>query len=227
MEQQSQPLSGSDSIRSLKNDDAIYRAFDAYPWKKDPAFMSGLQAILGDPSTGTPLDSLRDMAVHARIFYYSQRIGTTIDFTNYQSWLAGQTNHDAPDVLPEEFRASADSEKPTPLPWQQAAPKAELYVDKKAAAAQAGSAGSPNYPMAFAEMLKLLQEGKPIPGIRQIPNTIARDPSVKPVGTRTAPRKPWEKNVPAAGAAPGSTTQHAETLDLEFPPVESQETSAS
>lgn len=122
------------------------------------------------------------MAIHARIFYYSQRIGTTIDFAKYQAWLANQTQHQAPDVVPDEFRTSAQTEagdaageEPASLPWQQAAPKAELYVDKKVAA-QGGPAGEPNYPMAFAEMLKLLQEGKPIPGIKQIPNTIIRDP---------------------------------------------------
>jgi hypothetical protein len=36
---QPQSLSGADSIRSLKDDDTIFKAFDAYPWKKDPAFM--------------------------------------------------------------------------------------------------------------------------------------------------------------------------------------------
>lgn len=50
-------------------------------------------------------------------------------------------------------------------------------MDRSAASqASPGGAGEPSYPMGFAEMLKLLQEGKPIPGIRQIPNTVARDP---------------------------------------------------
>ena len=38
------------------------------------------------------------------------------------------------------------------------------------------SGSEPSYPLAFAEMIKMLQEGKEIPGIRQIPNTVARDP---------------------------------------------------
>jgi hypothetical protein len=62
------------------------------------------------------------------------------------------------------------------LDWQKAAPKTDLYIDRKAAAAQSGSEDQPNYPMGFAEMIKLIQEGKPVPGIRQIPNTIVRDP---------------------------------------------------
>ncbi|KAI9158500.1 hypothetical protein HJFPF1_06495 [Paramyrothecium foliicola] len=226
MDQPSQGLQGADHIRSLQDDDFIFKAFDAYPWKKDPSFMSGLYAILGDPNMCTSLESLKDMATHARIFYYSQRIGTTIDFSRYQAWISEQSDHLAPDVLPEEYRVAAqsgaDAAAAAALPWQQAAPKAELFVDKRTQA-QAGPAGEPNYPMAFAEMLKLLQEGKPIPGIKQIPNTVIRNPSVKPVGTRAPPRKPWEKSAAAAEAASVPPTQHGQSLDADFPPLEAEE----
>jgi hypothetical protein len=135
---------------------------------------AGLNAILGTP--GTSQGSPTDMATHARIFYYAQRIGTTIDFSAYAAWLDRNPDHTPPDVLPEEHRSAAST---SPLPWQQAAPKAALFVDKTAKTAEpAAPAGGdePSYPMAFAEMIKLLQEGKPIPGIREIPNTIAREP---------------------------------------------------
>jgi hypothetical protein len=41
MEQQqsSQSLTGADRIRALKDDDAIFTAFDTYPWSKDKNFM--------------------------------------------------------------------------------------------------------------------------------------------------------------------------------------------
>lgn len=112
------------------------------------------------------------MAIHARIFYYAQRIGVNIDFAKYQAWLSSNPNRKAPDVLPEEYKAKQSAPV---LDWQKAAPKADLYVDRKAAS-QIGSADEPNYPMGFAEMLKLIQEGKPVPGIREIPNTVVRDP---------------------------------------------------
>ncbi|KAK2605910.1 hypothetical protein QQS21_003636 [Conoideocrella luteorostrata] len=218
MAQPSSSLSGAERIRSLQDEDAVFQAFDAYPWTKDKTFLSGLSAILGPPdsSNGSPAD----MAIHARIFYYAQRIGVQIDFAYYKNWLAKHTDHLPPQVLPEEYLSS----KVEPLlPWQQAAPKADLYVDRKAAAdAAAPSAtsgdGQPSYPMGFAEMLKLLQEGKEIPGIRQIPNTVARDPSIKPVGARAAPKKPWEKDSPQE--APELSLPKA--LDVEFPPLESE-----
>lgn len=116
------------------------------------------------------------MATHARIFYYSQRIGVTIDFTSYQSWLSNNPSHQPPDILPPEYKPAA-VQQPATLDWQKAAPKADLYIDRKAAAENANQNGDqPAYPMAFAEMIKLLQEGKEVPGIKQIPNTVIRDP---------------------------------------------------
>ena len=124
------------------------------------------------------------MATHARVFYYAQRIGVQIDFARYKAWLVQRPDHRPPQVIPDEYLsrtsstgATADEPSAPLLPWQQAAPKADLFVDRSAASQSPSDAGGePNYPMAFAEMIKLLQEGKPIPGIRQIPNTIARDP---------------------------------------------------
>ncbi|CCT67267.1 uncharacterized protein FFB20_13627 [Fusarium fujikuroi] len=212
-------LTGADRIRALKEETAIFTAFDTYPWTKDKSFMSGLYAILGQPGQQNPQASLADMAIHARIFYYAQRIGVSIEFSAYKAWLASNPDYQPPDVLPEEYR-QRDVANASPVPvldWQKAAPKTDLYVDRKTAAAQSGSQDQPSYPMGFAEMIKLIQEGKPVPGIRQIPNTVVRDPAVKPVGARAVPRKPWEKDttvdMPALPDLP-------KALDTEFPPVQ-------
>ncbi|CVK86845.1 uncharacterized protein FMAN_05901 [Fusarium mangiferae] len=212
-------LAGADRIRALKDETAIFTAFDTYPWTKDKNFMSGLYAILGEPGQQNPQASLADMAIHARIFYYAQRIGVSIEFSAYKAWLASNPDYQPLDVLPEEYR-QRDVANASPVPvldWQKAAPKTDLYVDRKTAAAQSGSQDQPSYPMGFAEMIKLIQEGKPVPGIRQIPNTVVRDPAVKPVGARAVPRKPWEKDttvdMPVLPDLP-------KALDTEFPPVQ-------
>ena len=125
------------------------------------------------------------MATHARIFYYYQRVGVNIDFASYNQWLSKHPNHKVPSILPEGYsqtESGSQAQDPDSLSWQASAPKAELYVPRSAqqeasgSAPQAGGGGQPNYPMGFAEMLKLIQEGKDVPGIKQIPNTLARDP---------------------------------------------------
>lgn len=39
MSAEPQPLAGTDRIRSIKDEDAVFRAFDSYPWNKDKTFM--------------------------------------------------------------------------------------------------------------------------------------------------------------------------------------------
>ncbi|KAK2066030.1 hypothetical protein LY76DRAFT_585578 [Colletotrichum caudatum] len=189
-----------------------------------PAPKSGLSAILGDPNTENPQGSPSDLAIHARVFYYAQRIGVAIDFAGYKDWLARHPDHAAPDILPEEYKArdardaaaaaSADDvpgltsklgdlstgkgkEKATDAEtnaaalestpsWQAAAPKADLYVERKPSSqADAPDPGGdePTYPIGFAQMLEMIQKGIPIPGIRQIPDTVVRDA----VGSRHPP----------------------------------------
>ncbi|UKZ80548.1 hypothetical protein TrVFT333_008309 [Trichoderma virens FT-333] len=224
MAEPQEPYPGADRIRSLTDQDAVFKAFDAYPWTKDAAFLSGLRAILGAPNSSNPQGSLRDIATHARIFYYAQRIGVQIDFSAYHAWLAQNPDHQPPHIIPQEYeQPSSPSSSSSATPWQQAAPKADLYVDRSAQ--PHSGEGEPSYPLGFAEMIKLLQEGKPIPGIRQIPNTIERDATVKPVGSRPVPRKPWEKEASANAEAAAGGVEN--TLDLEFPPVEPQNTAAA
>lgn len=215
----SRPVSGTDRIRSLDDQDSIYSAFDAYPWAKDKAFLvrkrppcslapagnplttppprkSGLSAILGEPNSQgqNPRGSPADIATHARIFYYAQRIGVRIDFAAYHAWLASRPDHQPPRLLPQDCLSPDASGQhqdaaSSALSWQQAAPRADLYVDRSRQSPSAAT-GEPNYPMGFADMLRLLQEGKPIPGIRQIPNTIARDPVSSPLTSPGSPRGP-------------------------------------
>ena len=127
------------------------------------------------------------MATHARVFYYARRIGVSVDFAAYQEWLAEHPDHRPPQVVPDEYLSSSHSGAAPPQPqddtsdasdlaWQQAAPKADLFVNRQQASQATADGTEPNYPMGFAEMLRLLQEGKEIPGIRQIPNTVARAP---------------------------------------------------
>ncbi|GKT78752.1 hypothetical protein ColTof4_11175 [Colletotrichum tofieldiae] len=258
-------LSGAERIRAITDEDGMFKAFDTYPWKKDKAFISGLNAILGDPNTENPQGTPSDLAIHARIFYYAQRIGVTVDFARYKDWLARHPGYTPPDILPEEYKSrstqdtattstaagSGDAASANDVPgltsklndlstgkekeesaaaattetapsWQAAAPKADLYVERKppSQADAPGQGGDePAYPMGFAQMLDMIQKGIPIPGIRQIPDTVVRDASVKPFGKRAVPKKPWEKDLPAAEPATDEAEKPS-VVDAEFPPLD-------
>ncbi|KAI0484216.1 hypothetical protein GGR56DRAFT_14510 [Xylariaceae sp. FL0804] len=116
--------------------------------------------------------------------------------------------------------AAAPGPPPVPVPvpsWQSAAPTAELYVDKAAAAEEAAAARGASssssdantdadpdkepYPKKFEEIVEFLQTGREIPGIRKIPDTVVDDPSISTTGRMAAPPKPWEQRRAVAGAA--------------------------
>lgn len=62
-----------------------------------------------------------------------------------------------------------------------------------------GAAASPNeppapYPTSFAHIVELVTTGQPIPGIKEIPNTILEGQGSQ--ATQTKRKKPWEKDAP-------------------------------
>ncbi|KAK7747983.1 hypothetical protein SLS53_001235 [Cytospora paraplurivora] len=62
--------------------------------------------------------------------------------------------------------------------WMAAAPKGELYVDRRVAAND-DDASSPAYPERFAQIIRAVQTGEPVEGIVEIPDIVARNPSLR------------------------------------------------
>lgn len=89
--------------------------------------------------------------------------------------------------------------------WQSAAPTAELFIEKDPSSADPDKEP---YPKKFEEIVAFLQTGQPIPGIRQIPDTVIEDPAFTTHGRLAAPPKPWEiGRTPSTGGAGISTTE--------------------
>ena len=136
--------------------------------------------------------------------------------------------------------------------WQRTAPKSRLQVEKEASSA-AGSAapaaaaaadGEAPYSDKFAKIVEAIQSGKELEGIKQIPDTVLRQPGVVPLGKLKAPRKPWERHDAAQTSsilsflASSNTATDAEDsnpyqtqaplggVDLEFPPPQEEDSAA-
>lgn len=62
--------------------------------------------------------------------------------------------------------------------------------------AQSSSMGDAPPPASFAEICALIAEGKPIPGIKDIPDTILEGQGTQAQAPRR--KKPWEKDATAA-----------------------------
>ncbi|KAI1275854.1 hypothetical protein F5Y07DRAFT_160273 [Xylaria sp. FL0933] len=206
--------------RAAENPEVAFKAFDTYPWQADQLFnrklMSALYAVEPEGS------QLAEIALQARIDRFAERVKIQIDKDAYQKWLSESGNlqprlfsdqvlaQEVEGKVPPEQRRLAilhaklgyppyQSASPSPpidpsVPsWQREAPKAELFVPRNAAPSASGGEAVP-YPKKFEEIVKFLETGQMIPGVREIPDTVIEDPSISTHGTMQAPLKPWERN---------------------------------
>ncbi|KAK0706550.1 hypothetical protein B0T26DRAFT_727057 [Lasiosphaeria miniovina] len=211
----------------------FFKKFDDYPWTRDRAFLQGLVAMLGPVKTnGNAADKERALGItlQARIWWYQSHFGVSIDraaYEAYELFKASSSGTDAAIIAKiediQQRMGQGGAPPPSPaqamgnLPaWQtQAFQKVDL--GKKADDGVSGSRpdGGAPYPAHFQAIIEAVTTGKPVPGVREIPNTVVRQEGVYPVGKMKPPLKPWEK-------AKGVTTPvkpRQNVIDQEFPPV--------
>ncbi|TGJ80109.1 hypothetical protein E0Z10_g8654 [Xylaria hypoxylon] len=204
--------------RAAERPEVAFRAFDTYPWQADQLFNRKLTGAL---YTVEPEGlHLVEIALQMRIDRFAERIKIQIDKDAYKQWVSESGNlqprlfsdqdlaQEIEGKVPPEQRRLAilhaklgyppyqpasepvDSSVPS---WQREAPKAALFVPKVAEASNPGGEALP-YPKKFEEIVKFLETGQMIPGVRQIPDTVIDDPSISTRGTMQAPLKPWERS---------------------------------
>ena len=110
----------------------------------------------------------------------SRKLGTKIDFEGYLWWRAqlGSTNANG---ITTTGQLSNQPETSSEVPQQ-----SDVH------AAAVSPHGNAPTPASFAEICQLIAEGKPIPGIKEIPDTILEGQATESVATKR--RKPWEKD---------------------------------
>ncbi|KAI8956929.1 hypothetical protein F5Y11DRAFT_121556 [Daldinia sp. FL1419] len=205
--------------RAAENPDARYQAFDSYPWAKDRVFAENLSNALNDFRSSEP--GLSEIALQTRIQRFEQQTQIRVDGDAYKQWLT-QNSRQPPRVVSEQAVAveamtisnptdrklahllielgdplgQLALQQVTPEPanakvpsWQSAAPTAELFIQKDSSSTDPDKEP---YPKKFEEIVAFLQTGQPIPGIRQIPDTVIEDPAFTTHGRLAAPPKPWE-----------------------------------
>ncbi|KAI9776431.1 MAG: hypothetical protein M1835_005516 [Candelina submexicana] len=142
----------------------LYSQVEDYPWDNDIEFQGGLEAILG--STASP-EQAQELTLRARCFYYTRKHDLPIDFDAYKHWR--QSNH-LPPVNGIRTVSQPQSNHP----------------------AESATSSDPNapYPTTFAEIVDLISTGQPIPGIKDIPDTVLAGKETH--STAVKRKKPWE-----------------------------------
>lgn len=115
----------------------------------------------------TDPEQTEHLTMRAKCYYFSRKSQQQVDFNSYKQWVLDRRS--------------------------QTSPNGEVSVDTEGTGG--GLAEAPK-PASFAEICELIAEGKPIPGIKDIPDTIlSGQASERQVDKR---KKPWEKDSAAS-----------------------------
>ena len=198
----------------------LFQAVESHPYSTDFEYQSGLAAILGHPliiSAHEPQvipanPSNRDLHLRARCFYYARKHPEQcgpggIDFDAYSAWRAQQplekltplelTNPPPPpgsavsstENTPEKARGMLE---PTLVNGTPTKTNASQETPFGAEDVETLHQGTEAQPASFQEVMELIKEGKPIPGIKDIPDTVLEGQGT--ASTFAQRRKPWERD---------------------------------
>ncbi|KAL9129257.1 MAG: hypothetical protein Q9217_002237 [Psora testacea] len=164
----------------------LFRQLEAYPWSIDREFQSGLQSILDQNQSPEQIEHL---TLRARCFYYARKSGIPIDFYAYKAWRADRhascdlTNGTAPLSYSNSSAASAAATSSSAVEWSPTL-RHEPTSDPTGPPAP--------YPTTFSQIMKLISTGQPIPGIKDVPDTVLEGHASRSMAGKR--RKPWEKD---------------------------------
>jgi hypothetical protein len=127
--------------------------------------------------------------LQARIWWYKSRFNTDIDRASYEAYSASDPLSSSPDAsilaklqeIQERMGGSgsgsnSQSQNQNIPAWQLNAPKVDLSKKADDAAGHANAGDGAPYPENFQALIEAVTMGKPIPGIKEIPDTVVRPP---------------------------------------------------
>jgi len=152
-------------------DTFLFHQLDEYPWDSDEEFQGGLRAILGSVQDPAQLEHL---TLRAKCYYYARKSGSKVDFEAYKRWVESGRESGQPH--------SFESEQSNGAPAVQVGESQQTGT---------GVMRDAPKPASFAEICELIAEGKPIPGIKDIPDTVLEGQSTTSQAAKRT--KPWEK----------------------------------
>jgi hypothetical protein len=164
---------------TLSTAEEYFERFHAYDWASDDDFKTGLQRIRANLPPQSAAADLEAIEFKAKTFFFEKKFGVRIDQQEYTAWVARQTH--ANDNNTKSSSADDDGN------------------EKKKAESD------PPYSLKYHEIVELILNNKPIPGIKHIPDTVlGLEASTQ--STRSHRCKPWEKQ---AEETPDNTAEQA------------------
>ncbi|MCJ1262276.1 hypothetical protein MMC22_002146 [Lobaria immixta] len=189
----SQPESVPQDLVSSQSPD-LFRQVSAYSFSNDREFQQGLRAILDSASSPEETDAL---TLDAQCFYYARKHALPrLDVDAYRAWLQSQPPNDE---TPSAIINPLSSQEPTIIRNPSAENSGINEPISSSIFNQAGAAATPMpspppapYPTSFSQIVDLITNGQPIPGIKEVPDTLLSGQESRAVTAKR--KKPWERD---------------------------------
>lgn len=170
-----------------ESQEAVYLEFLQYDWDSFLEFQEGLNEILmghlallkeQDPSVqAIPPHEQQQLIDQAKLFFYCSKTGNILNLDDYYAWK--RNNGD---------KISLVDDKPVGEQESNAPGTNDSKLDS--AQLESGQEEAP-YSSNYQNLVDLIVSGKPVPGIKQIPDTVLSDQGSKLEAKSRV--KPWEK----------------------------------
>lgn len=130
------------------------------------------------------------LALEAEVSFISSTSNIAIDFNAYQTWRSRQ-----PPSLANGLSVTASASDPSVM--SNSSPKFNP-TSRDGIDTTRGDVESPApYPTSFSQIVELITSGEPIPGIKEVPDTVLEGQASQP--TTAKRKKPWEMDDAGAG----------------------------
>ena len=143
--------------------------------------------MLGPLVPSTDMEKATALSLQARLWWFQSHLGLKIDLVTYFAHKSENPDPPAPDeaILAKiediQRRLGIAADQADVPSWQTYAPKANLGI--KATDGDAGQGESSTaegqdapYPERFKAVIEAVTTGKPVPGVKEIPNTVVSQP---------------------------------------------------
>ena len=181
-------------------EEPVFNEIESYPWSEDHEFQTGLTSILSSQSRASlSEEQTQHLILRARCFYFARKRGVHIDFAAYKAWR--EKRHGSSHALSTGVESIEKSKGESPTA---SGPNgASINVDDKSGALHTESEHSLDdpaapYPITFSHIVELIASGQPIPGIKDIPDTVLEGQESRAIAGKRI--KPWERQPLSADA---------------------------
>lgn len=180
--------------------ESVYTEFLNYDWDSSEDFQNGIAEILEghlellkeqDPHvTQIPPADKQQLIDQAKLFFFCSQTGNILNLDDFYAWRHNGGGKIT--LLPE-----AETETKVELQEPQEARETRVNLAEAGKASGEATEETP-YSSNYQQLVELIVSGKPVPGIKQIPDTVLKGQESKLEAKSRV--KPWEKAEAEAGS---------------------------